>query len=86
MLGSYQIIHSLLSEGEGGDKRHAVLDSQLDEPLPLLQHQLDLVLLPVEGLPGAPGHQHRRDALLDLQQVLHASARCRATSQPRMGL
>ena len=50
-----------------------MLDRQLDEALPLLQHQLDLVLVPVEGLAGAPGHQHRGDALLDLQQVLHPS-------------
>ena len=86
IIGSYQIIHSLLSEREGGDKGNAVLDGQLDEPLPLLEHQPDLVLLPVEGLAGAPGHQHRRDPLLDLQQALHASARCCASSQPGMGL
>ena len=85
-MGSYQIIHPLLSERESGDQRNAVLDCQLDEPLPLQQHQLDLVLLPVEGLAGAPGHQHRRDPLLDPQQVLHASPRCCATSQPGMGL
>ena len=50
------------------------------------KHQPDLILLPIEGLPGPAGHQHGGDALLDLQQVLHPSAGCSAASKPGMGL
>ena len=49
---------------------------------PVIEDELDLVLVPIEGLPGPPGHQHGGCPLLPPQEGLHAPPGGRATAQP----
>ena len=50
------------------------------------ENQPDLILLPIERLPGPSRHENCRDPILDLQQTLHPALwRC-ASSKPGMEL